>query len=90
MNQKPQFLQSLKEAKQAADDLVEASLFHKAIGWNGMPSDTTAAIFWLKNRRPAEWREKQEVEHTGADGEPLPPTQVFVTIPSNGRESKDD
>lgn len=27
--------------------------------------DTTAAIFWLKNRRRDEWREKQEVEHTG-------------------------
>ena len=27
--------------------------------------DTTAAIFWLKNRRPAEWRDKQEVEHSG-------------------------
>lgn len=27
------------------------------------PPDTTAAIFWLKNRRPAEWRDKQEHEH---------------------------
>lgn len=25
------------------------------------PPDTTAAIFWLKNRRPAEWREKIDV-----------------------------
>jgi hypothetical protein len=24
--------------------------------------DTTAAIFWLKNRRPAEWRDKQEID----------------------------
>ena len=29
------------------------------------PPDTTAAIFWLKNRRPQEWRDKQEVEHGG-------------------------
>lgn len=29
------------------------------------PPDTTAAIFWLKNRRPADWRDKQDVEHTG-------------------------
>jgi hypothetical protein len=28
--------------------------------------DTTAAIFWLKNRNPAEWRDKQEVSHTGS------------------------
>jgi transcriptional regulator with XRE-family HTH domain len=24
--------------------------------------DTTAQIFWLKNRKPAEWRDKQEIE----------------------------
>lgn len=29
------------------------------------PPDTTAAIFWLKNRRPDQWREKQDVQHTG-------------------------
>lgn len=28
--------------------------------------DTTACIFWLKNRKPAEWRDKQEMEHSGA------------------------
>lgn len=28
--------------------------------------DTTAAIFWLKNRRSGEWRDKTEQEHTGA------------------------
>lgn len=27
------------------------------------PPDTTAAIFWLKNRKPAEWRDKTVVEH---------------------------
>ena len=32
------------------------------------PPDTTAAIFWLKNRKPAEWRDKVENVHTGADG----------------------
>lgn len=25
------------------------------------PPDTTAAIFWLKNRKPERWREKQEI-----------------------------
>lgn len=29
------------------------------------PPDTTAAIFWLKNRKPAEWRDKQDIEHSG-------------------------
>ena len=27
--------------------------------------DTTAQIFWLKNRRPDKWRDKQDIEHTG-------------------------
>ena len=29
------------------------------------PPDTTAAIFWLKNRKTAEWRDKQDHEHSG-------------------------
>lgn len=27
--------------------------------------DTTACIFWLKNRQRDQWRDKQEVEHSG-------------------------
>lgn len=30
--------------------------------------DTTAQIFWLKNRRPDRWRDKQDVEHSGQIG----------------------
>jgi hypothetical protein len=29
------------------------------------PPDPTSMIFWLKNRKPDTWREKQEVEHSG-------------------------
>ena len=28
------------------------------------PPDTTAAIFWLKNRKSDKWRDKQEIEQT--------------------------
>ncbi|MFL0197777.1 transposase [Clostridium sp. WILCCON 0269] len=28
--------------------------------------DTTAQIFWLKNRKPKEWKDKQDIEHTGS------------------------
>jgi hypothetical protein len=35
------------------------------------PPDTTACIFWLKNRRRAEWRDKVEHEHAGPDGGPI-------------------
>jgi hypothetical protein len=30
------------------------------------PPDTTACIFWLKNRDPGNWRDKQEHEHRGS------------------------
>lgn len=36
-----------------------------------IPADTTSQIFWLKNRKPSEWREKQELEQN---------TQGKVTI----------
>lgn len=29
------------------------------------PPDPTSMIFWLKNRRPEQWRDKQEIEHSG-------------------------
>ena len=29
-----------------------------------VPPDTTAAIFWLKNRDPARWRDAWQMEHT--------------------------
>lgn len=30
--------------------------------------NTTALIFWLKNRKPREWRDRQELEHSGNVG----------------------
>ena len=29
------------------------------------PPSETAMIFWLKNRDPENWRDRQEVEHSG-------------------------
>jgi hypothetical protein len=47
---------------------VHVSNFQGAITLTPMikryPPDTVAAIFWLKNRKKAEWRDRQEVEHT--------------------------
>ena len=33
--------------------------------------DTTAQIFWLKNRKPKVWRDKQEIEHSGNINNPF-------------------
>lgn len=46
------------------------------------PPDTTACIFWLKNRQRAKWRDKQDHEVAGVDGGPV---QVSVYLPDNGR-----
>ncbi|EEO6206048.1 helix-turn-helix domain-containing protein [Listeria monocytogenes] len=29
------------------------------------PAETVAQIFWLKNRKPENWRDKQNIEHSG-------------------------
>lgn len=43
------------------------------------PPDTVAAIFWLKNRKPEQWRDRQEI--TGANGEALMrPAQHMTTV----------
>ena len=35
------------------------------------PPDATSMIFWLKNRQPQKWRDKQEHELSGKDGAPI-------------------
>lgn len=36
-----------------------------------IPADTTAAIFWLKNRRKGDWRDVSRSELTGPEGGPV-------------------
>lgn len=97
-NRFPEFCRALKAGKEEADDRVERSLYHKAVGYRFeavkifMPAgaaapvyapyveqvapDTTAAIFWLKNRRPDRWRDRQQHEHSGPDGGPIQTEEV--------------
>jgi thymidylate synthase len=49
----PELCNALKEAKGIADTRVEQSLYAKALA-----GDVTACIFWLKNRKREEWRDK--------------------------------
>ena len=53
----PEFRESLKENKDVVDRKVENALLKNALNGN-----VTAQIFWLKNRKPNEWREKREIE----------------------------
>lgn len=72
----PEFFDSLKESKAAADAMVEKSLFRMALGYEYQEEavnkdgavmvtkfakpDVTACIFWLKNRQSEKWRDKSE------------------------------
>jgi len=82
-----EFLQSLKDWKAEADHEVERSLYQRACGYETIeerlvdgkvfmltkqwPPDSTSMIFWLKNRKPAEWRDKTDHEHSGPGGGPI-------------------
>lgn len=68
---------ALKKGKDIVDYEIENALLKTAKAGN-----TTAQIFWLKNRRPDKWREKQDAKKeekkdisrlyealTGGDGE---------------------
>lgn len=46
-----------------------------------VPPDTTACIFWLKNRKRDQWRDKSEVDHGGNVG-----VQLIHDIPRPKRE----
>lgn len=48
------------------------------------PPDTTACIFWLKNRQKGKWRDKQEVEQSGAVT-----YKVVTGIPDNDGDADD-
>lgn len=77
----PELLTALKNGKEVIDTMVENALLKAAMGYEyeeeqmsgpnigtvkkyAQPN-TTALIFWLKNRQPKDWRDKQELEHSG-------------------------
>jgi hypothetical protein len=53
----PELREALKRGRDASDERVVESLYRKAL-----TGDVGACCFWLKNRRPAEWRDVQNIE----------------------------
>lgn len=51
------------------------------------PPDTTAAIFWLKNRRKDEWREKIETTVQGPNGGPVETVTRVELVALSGRST---
>ena len=62
-----EFATAIKNGKPPAVERVALSLYQRALGYdhNGKhyPADVTACIFYLKNRAPEEWRDRQEQRH---------------------------
>lgn len=52
------FSDSLKKGKEVVDYQVENALLRNALEGN-----TTAQIFWLKNRKPKQWKDKIDFEN---------------------------
>lgn len=56
----PGFAEACEQGKARADALVARALYNNAVG-----GDTTACIFWLKNRQKHAWRDRHEIDHSG-------------------------
>jgi len=76
-----EFSEVLKRGKEVIDTMVENALLKAAMGYEYEETrqtpegierstkvahpNTTAMIFWLKNRNQRDWRDKQDIEHSG-------------------------
>jgi len=77
-----------KEAWRRARDGVLKPVYQKGekVGQVREYSDQLMVTL-LKAHRPEKYRDRQQLEHTGPGGEPLPAAVVNVYIPDNGRDS---
>lgn len=53
------------EYKEVTEELINGQLQVTKVVTKQVPPDTTAQIFWLKNRKPDVWRDRHEVGHSG-------------------------
>ena len=70
------YAERMDEARAFADEKVIRSLFKAATE----DRNVTATIFWLKNRRSDEWRDRHRMELTDPEGEKLIDGEVLVRM----------
>ena len=78
----PKFRDALKNGREVVDTMVENALLKTALGYETteyiidggkkkavkkqVPPNVTAMIFWLKNRKYTDWRDKRDVNIEGS------------------------
>jgi hypothetical protein len=81
----PEFSAALKRGKLKADFQVTQSLYKKALS-----GDTTACIFWLKNRQSDKWRDRQEVDAPGVENALYEISNSFLPATRRGAKTRSD
>lgn len=91
-----EFSRAIKVGKSPADDRVEQSLYHRAMGYSHpetivkvvsgelvkvevmkhYPPDPMALNFWLRNRRPKDWRASPVDNNEGKKSESITITRL--------------
>ncbi len=94
----PEFFAEIENAKHKAVEQVERSLFKIANGYKfteihkdgnrlktvtkEVPPSLGAQQFYLKNKAPKIWKDKQEIEHSNPDGSLTPDNTFFIIQPT--------
>ena len=71
-----EFLEAIKKGQAKGVATISNALFE-----SGKEGNITAQIFYLKNRSPKNWKDRQSTEISGLDGGPI---KVTVTLVSKG------
>ncbi len=64
--------------EEVSDDGFKRTVITKQVA-----PDVAAIIFWLKNRKPDNWRDKQDINHSGENGGPI----KINIVPDDGEDN---
>lgn len=75
LNEHSELFELLKKSKEVVDYEVENALLKSALNGN-----VTAQIYWLNNRKPKQWRNKQDEQITSTEDR----VQIVNDLPESG------
>jgi hypothetical protein len=62
---------SKEKLEKTPDSQIQKDQYKKKVVTKELAPDSIAGMFWLKNRQPENWRDKQEHELSGKGGNPI-------------------